>query len=89
MQEVDKEMATTRKPAKKAAKKTAKKKVAAASTGASVTLAGAIPKMQMSMPLDDKRIAAIQRCIKKGTLTVTLSKVDLSGGKLGGPWLYD
>ena len=36
-----------------------------------------------------KKIAAIQRCIAKGTLTVSLSKVDLTGGKLGGPWLYD
>ena len=80
-------MATTRKPANKASKKAAKK--AAAPKGASVSLSGVIPKIKMSMPLDEKRIAAIQRCIQKGTLTVTLSKVDLAGGKLGGPWLYD
>lgn len=89
-------MATTRKPAakkaakgpaKKVAKKVAKKSGAAKS--ASIALSGAIPKMHLSMPLDAKKIAAIKRCIDKGTLTVTLSKVDLSGGKLSGPWLYD
>ena len=89
-------MATTRKPAakkaakgpaKKAAKKVAKKSGAAKS--ASIALSGAIPKMHLSMPLDKKKIAAIQRCIEKGTLNVTLSKVDLAGGKLGSGWLYD
>lgn len=97
-------MATTRKPgtkkaaakkapAKKAgAKKAASKKAAPkkkAARAASIALSGTIPKMQLSMPLDAKKIAAIQRCIAKGTLTVSLSKVDLTGGKLGGPWLYD
>jgi anti-sigma28 factor (negative regulator of flagellin synthesis) len=82
-------MATTKKPAaKKAAKKTTKKAVTAAGP-ASITLAGAIPKLHLSMPLDKKKIAAIQRCIEKGTLNVTLSKVDLAGGKLGSGWIYD
>ena len=75
-------MATTKKPAaKKAAKKATKK--AAKAGPASITLAGAIPKLHLSMPLDKKKIAAIQRCIEKGTLNVTLSKVDLAAGKLG------
>lgn len=97
-------MATTRKPAakkaaktpakkavKKVAKKAAKKatKKSAGAKRASLALSGAIPKMRLSMPLDAKKIAAIKRCIDKGTLTVTLTKVDLGGGKLGGPWLYD
>jgi len=88
-------MATTRKPGAKkaAAKKTAAKKAApkkkAAVKAATIALSGTIPKMHLSMPLDAKKIAAIQRCIEKGTLTVSLSKVDLTGGKLGGPWLYD
>lgn len=83
-------MATTRKPgAKKAAKKAAPKKKAAVGKAATIALSGTIPKMHLSMPLDAKKIAAIQRCIEKGTLTVSLSKVDLTGGKLGGPWLYD
>ena len=81
-------MATTKKPAaKKAAKKATKKSVKAGAP--SITLAGAIPKLHLSMPLDKKKIAAIQRCIEKGTLNVTLSKVDLAGGKLGSGWLYD
>lgn len=87
-----------KKPAKKAAKKAAKKvaKKAAkksarksAAKGSQLSLAGVIPKMKLTMPLDAKKIAAIQRCIQKGTLTVTLSKVDLSRGRLGDPWLYD
>jgi anti-sigma28 factor (negative regulator of flagellin synthesis) len=88
-------MATTRKPAAKAAKDPAKKAVrkvakkSGAAKSASIALSGAIPKMHLSMPLDAKKIAAIKRCIDKGTLTVTLSKVDLSGGKLSGPWIYD
>lgn len=96
-------MATTRKPAakkaakkaapkkaaKKAVKKVAKKAAKKAAGRASLAFAGAIPKVQLSMPLDAKKIAAIQRCIEKGTLKVTLNKVDLGGGRLGGPWLYD
>lgn len=75
-------------PAKKAgAKKAAPKKKAA--KAASIALSGSIPKLHLNMPLDAKKIAAIQRCIAKGTLTVSLSKVDLTGGKLSGPWLYD
>ena len=92
-------MATTRKPgtkkaaAKKApAKKAGAKKASpkkAAAKAATIALSGTIPKLQLNMPLDAKKIAAIQRCIAKGTLSVSLSKVDLTGGKLGGPWLYD
>lgn len=83
-------MATTRKPGtKKAAAKKAPAKKASTKKAATIALSGTIPKMHLSMPLDAKKIAAIQRCIAKGTLTVSLSKVDLTGGKLGGPWLYD
>lgn len=98
-------MATTRKPgtkkaaakkapakkagAKKASAKKATTKKAAVAKAATIALSGTIPKLQLNMPLDAKKIAAIQRCIAKGTLSVSLSKVDLTGGKLGGPWLYD
>lgn len=67
---------------KGAAKKTASKK-------ATVSVAGAIPKLKLTMPLDAKKVAAIHKCIAKGSLTITLSKVDLIGGKLGDAWLYD
>lgn len=64
------------------AKKTAR------SSKPSVKVAGA-SKLTMNMPLDARKIKAIQRCIDKGTLKVTIKKVDLSTGKLGDGWLYD
>lgn len=56
---------------------------------ASVQVTGPIPKLTLSMPLDAKKVAAIQKCIGKGTLTITVNKVDLATGKLGAGWLYD
>jgi anti-sigma28 factor (negative regulator of flagellin synthesis) len=50
---------------------------------------GQIPKISLSMPLDDKKIKAIQKCIAKGTLEVTVNRVDLATGEVGDPWLYD
>lgn len=55
----------------------------------SIAVSGAIPKVTLSMPLDAKKIKAIQKCIEKGTLHVTISKVDLAGGRFGESWLYD
>jgi anti-sigma28 factor (negative regulator of flagellin synthesis) len=46
-------------------------------------------KLTMEMPLNAARVKAIQRCIAKGTLRITIKKVDLSTGKLGEAWLYD
>jgi hypothetical protein len=54
-----------------------------------VALQGAIPRIKLSMPLDASKIRAIQRCIAKGQLTITVNKVDLATGKLGDGWLYD
>jgi hypothetical protein len=62
-------------------KKTATKK-------ASIAL-GSIPKLTLSMPLDAAKAKAIQRCIAKGTLKITISKVDLGAGRVGDAWLYD
>jgi hypothetical protein len=53
-----------------------------------VKVAGA-SKLTMTMPLDANKVKAIQRCIDKGTLRITINKVDLSTGKLGDGWLYD
>jgi len=53
-----------------------------------VKVAGA-SKLTMNMPLDATKIKAIQRCIDKGSLKITIHKVDLSTGKLGDGWLYD
>lgn len=77
-------MATKRKKTakKKAKKRTTKKK-------ASVKVSGGIPKVTFNMPLDAKKVKAIERCIKKGNLKISLSKVDLAAGRLGDPWIYD
>jgi len=56
---------------------------------ASIKAALQIPKLQLSMPLDAKKIAAIQRCIKKGTLNISINKVDLATGRAGDGYLYD
>lgn len=55
----------------------------------SIQVSGAIPKLTLNMPLDARKIAAIQKCIDKGQLTLTVNKVDLATGKLGAGWLYD
>ena len=54
----------------------------------SVKVAGP-SKLTLDMPLDAAKIKAIQRCVDKGTLKITINKVDLSTGKLGDGWLYD
>jgi anti-sigma28 factor (negative regulator of flagellin synthesis) len=62
----------------------------AAKTKKSATITvGPIPEIHLSMPLDDKKIKAIQKCIEKGTLEVTINRVDLASGEVGDPWLYD
>jgi hypothetical protein len=55
----------------------------------SIAIQGNIPKLKLDMPLDAKKIKAIQRCIEKGRLTITVSKVDLASGRLGDGWIYD
>lgn len=71
-------------PTKKAAKKKA-----STSKGPTISVQGGIPKLKVDFPLDDKKIAAIQRCIAKGSLSITLSRVDLAAGRIGEAWLYD
>ena len=65
-------------------------KNAAAAAEARVTISPTvIPKIELDMPLDEKRIKAIQKCLEKGRLRVTVNKVDLATGRLGDGWLYD
>lgn len=63
------------------------------STGAkkspTLTLTGTLPKLTLNMPLDARKIKAIQKCIEKGSLSITVSKVDLAAGRIGDAWLYD
>jgi hypothetical protein len=58
-------------------------------TSPSIKVKGNIPKLSLDMPLDETKVKAIQRCIAKGRLTITLSDVDLAAGKVGEAWLYD
>lgn len=43
----------------------------------------------LGFTLDDEKIAAIQRCLAKGTLNVTVSRAALTTGRIRDPWLYD
>lgn len=47
-------------------------------------------RTEMSFELDDEKIQAIKRCLEKGKLTITMTKLDLlQGGRAGDPYLYD
>ena len=65
------------------------KKPVAAKSAPSVKFEGALPKLTLNMPRDAKKIKAIQKCLDKGSLNITVSKLDLAAGRLGGAWLYD
>ena len=72
---------------KKATTKKASAKKGAAPKAATATLAG--DRLKLNFPLDAQKAAAIRRCLAKGKLTVTVSRVNLGAGRLGDPWLYD
>ncbi len=55
-----------------------------------VKVQGAIPAMELTMPLDEKKIKAIQTCLDKGrSLKIKVSRVDFAAGRLGDAWIYD
>ena len=62
---------------KKAAKKGTKKGAATAA------------RVNLRFPIDAEKAEAIKRCLAKGTLTVTMSKADLSRARVGDPYKYD
>ena len=67
-----------------------RKKVSKARKAApTISVIGNIPKLKLDMPLDARKIKAIQRCLEKGQLSITVSKVDLAAGRIGDGWLYD
>ncbi|MBX3740454.1 MAG: hypothetical protein KF712_05650 [Akkermansiaceae bacterium] len=72
-----------------AAKKSAKKAAAVKKTVKAKKTASPTGELTLEMALDDKKIAAIQQCLQKGQLKITVKQVDLSNGKLGDSWLYD
>lgn len=67
----------------------ATKKPAAPKKSPTIKVTGTLPKLTLDMPLDARKIKAIQKCIEKGTLSITVSKVDLAAGRIGDAWLYD
>ncbi|HEX3251110.1 MAG TPA: hypothetical protein VHS05_16875 [Pyrinomonadaceae bacterium] len=67
-------------------KKTSKKKAAKKGTKKAVA---ATAKVRLNLPIDAERVEAIKRCLAKGTLTVTLSKADLTRARLRDPYAYD
>jgi hypothetical protein len=55
----------------------------------SIAVEGTIAKLTLNLPLDEAKIAQIQRCIAKGQLSVSVSRVDLARGRLDDPYKYD
>jgi len=55
----------------------------------SIEFQGTIPRLSLTMPIDAKKAKAIQSCIEKGQLKITVNKVDLKTGRIGDAWLYD
>jgi hypothetical protein len=48
------------------------------------------PHLKLSFPLGKEKIAAIQRCLAKGQLTITISQVELlKGGRAKNGYAYD
>jgi anti-sigma28 factor (negative regulator of flagellin synthesis) len=72
---------------KRGASSTKKKAVRAKAAAIKADLK--IPKLELSMPLDARKVAAIKRCLDKGKLTITVSRVDLVAGRAGDGYLYD
>jgi hypothetical protein len=48
-----------------------------------------VPKLELSLALDEKKVAAIHRCLAKGQLTIKLNRIDLLAGRAGDPYIYD
>jgi hypothetical protein len=54
-----------------------------------IAIEGAIPRLSLNLPLDEATVAQIQRCIAKGQLSISVSRVDLTRGRLDDPYKYD
>jgi len=47
-------------------------------------------QLALSLPLDEAKVAAIQKCIKKGTLTIKVSSLEgLKGPRAAESYIYD
>jgi hypothetical protein len=45
--------------------------------------------LKLDFKLDKSKVEAIQNCLKKGKLTITVSKIDALGGRNANSYLYD
>jgi hypothetical protein len=66
--------------------------------GAAVAAVGLTPlakgqsesdKVTLNVALDAEKIQAIQKCLAKGTLRISMSKAGATGAEKTDPWLYD
>jgi hypothetical protein len=82
-------MATKKASSKKTYSKKAASKKASAKKDTIAELSGS--RFKIDLPLNASKAAAIKRCIDKGQLSITISRVDLSAGRLrlGDPYQYD
>lgn len=55
----------------------------------SIKMTEGLPDVALEMPLDASKIKEIKKCLENGHLSVKLSRVDLSAGRIGEGWLYD
>ncbi len=47
-------------------------------------------RVDLHFEVDSEKVAAIKRCLERGRLTITVSKVDLTSAASGGdPYQYD
>lgn len=48
------------------------------------------PHLTLNLPLDEAKVAAIQKCIKKGTLSITVASIEaLKTGRADDGYKYD
>jgi hypothetical protein len=45
--------------------------------------------LRLSFSVTPRQLTAIQRCLEKGTLRITLSSKTLAGGRASDPYIYD
>ena len=47
-------------------------------------------KTELTLQVDAEKIEAIKKCLEKGTLKITMTRIDILGGdRTGDPYLYD
>jgi hypothetical protein len=63
--------------------------IAAAATLSPLAKAAENDKVTVDVALDAEKIQAIQKCLAKGTLRISMSKAEAGNDKKTDPWLYD